>query len=202
MPFIYTLVDPTTNEIRYVGKANDPERRLSNHVYQHGDTSNPHKHNWIKKLVRQGLKPIMHVIEICADSEWKQREKYWIAKYRKSNTKLLNISIGGDDFGFMSPEGRKRQHDAYMIWFAQKRGLKLYRCYSCGSQTVSRAKLCKKCAIRLSDAGYAEAIKFYLYSYRDEQRKNKIEDSHTFDEADMDVYEGPYIYHPRKDDIY
>lgn len=189
MPFIYTLIDPTTNEIRYVGKANNPEKRLEAHIYGSQVDSNPHKYHWIKKLRRAGLKPILHVIEICADSEWKQREKYWIAKYRKSNHKLLNISKGGDA-GDMSPEGRDRRHAAYIINFAKRKGLRLYKCFSCGGPTVSHARLCKKCAVELSEAGHAEAVKFYLNSYRDEIRKNKIEDKHYIYMADMDKFEG------------
>lgn len=192
MPFIYTLIDPTTNEIRYVGKANNPDKRLSAHVYNSSYKSNPHKFNWIRKLRRQGLKPIMHVIEICAESEWKQREQYWIARYRKSNHKLLNISIGGDA-GDISPEGRLRQRASYILWFARHYKLKLYRCFSCGGKTVSHARLCKKCAIKLSEAGYSDSVKFYLYSYKDEIRKNKIEDKHMLYVADMDIYEGPLI---------
>lgn len=189
MPFIYTLIDPTTNEIRYVGKANNPERRLSSHIYQHSDASNPHKHNWIKKLRRQGLRPIMQIVEICADSEWKQREKYWIAKYRKSNHKLLNISAGGDDGG-KSDEGRERLRTFGIIRFARRKGLKLYRCFSCGGPTVSQAKLCKHCASELSKGGNGDAVKYYLNSYRDEHQKNRRRDRRITYYPDMDIFPG------------
>ena len=189
MPFIYTLIDPITNEIRYVGKANNPERRLEAHIYGSLESSNPHKHRWIKKLRKSGLKPILHVIEICADSEWKQREIYWTAKYRKANHKLLNISKGGAA-GDMSPEGRDRQHAAYITNFAKRRGIRLYKCFSCGCPTVSHARLCKKCGIELSESGHAEAVKFYINSYRDEIRKNRTEDKRCEYTPNMDRLEG------------
>ena len=56
--FIYGLVDPRTDEIRYIGKANDIRQRLKNHL-------NParyrptHKFNWIRKLRRLNMKPYL-----------------------------------------------------------------------------------------------------------------------------------------------
>lgn len=42
--YIYTLEDPITSEIRYVGKANNMESRFKNHLNSSRD-KNTHKRN-------------------------------------------------------------------------------------------------------------------------------------------------------------
>jgi hypothetical protein len=94
---IYVLKDPTTNEVRYVGKANHPKKRYSKHirdVERHDPTS--HKHFWIRKLLRNNQKPLLEVIETIDMSEWKERECYWIGKYRSEGIRLTNSTDGGD----------------------------------------------------------------------------------------------------------
>ena len=60
--FIYALVDPLMQQICYIGKANDPESRLKNHMRQ--CTSTPtRKNNWIKYLKDQGLVPGLRITE-------------------------------------------------------------------------------------------------------------------------------------------
>ena len=44
--YIYILIDPFTNQIRYVGKANNPKERYKNHKNRCRD-KNTHKRNWI-----------------------------------------------------------------------------------------------------------------------------------------------------------
>jgi hypothetical protein len=60
---IYTLTDPRTNEIRYVGKANDVSQRYKAHLNR-ARKHQIHKSNWIKQLKKEGLKPIIDVIDI------------------------------------------------------------------------------------------------------------------------------------------
>lgn len=47
--FIYALSDPRTNQIRYIGKANNPYNRYSNH-YNSARDKNTHKRNWINRM--------------------------------------------------------------------------------------------------------------------------------------------------------
>ena len=56
--YIYTLEHPITNEIRYVGKTNSPERRLHHH-WTVGYKSNNKTGNWLKSLKKLNLKPLM-----------------------------------------------------------------------------------------------------------------------------------------------
>jgi predicted GIY-YIG superfamily endonuclease len=55
--YIYTLSDPITNEIRYIGYSKDPKKRYANHLCISKLKSK--KNSWIKSLKNKGLKPIM-----------------------------------------------------------------------------------------------------------------------------------------------
>ena len=99
--FIYTLADPITLIVRYVGKANDPEKRLSDHMAPPHINEKSRKSHWLKKLRTQNLKPILNVIESVNKSIWEESERKWIAYYRSQpNGHLLtNIAPGGGGIG-------------------------------------------------------------------------------------------------------
>jgi len=89
------LVCPKTNEIRYVGKTiQQLKARLNCHL-------NPSKNeftyraNWIRSLRKEGLKPTIILLEECTDTNWEQREIYWIVFYSKTND-LVNYTKGGN----------------------------------------------------------------------------------------------------------
>jgi hypothetical protein len=52
--FIYILVDPRNDHVRYVGKSNNPIGRYSSHIACRYKT---HSRNWIKSLLNVGQKP-------------------------------------------------------------------------------------------------------------------------------------------------
>lgn len=47
--FIYGLIDPITNQLRYVGKSINPKVRLRNHISER-NLHDSYKDRWIKKL--------------------------------------------------------------------------------------------------------------------------------------------------------
>ena len=52
---IYTLSNPLTNEIRYIGKTSQKlEKRLDNHLYNKSKT---YCKSWIQSLINNNLKP-------------------------------------------------------------------------------------------------------------------------------------------------
>lgn len=102
--FIYVLIDPETQEVRYVGKANNPQVRFGSHLR---DKQNTHKTNWIRKLQSKGLKPLMEVIEEVPYEQWKEREMFWIAFYQAQGCNLTN-STGGGDGHDLAPESRAK----------------------------------------------------------------------------------------------
>lgn len=89
---IYGLFDPNTNELRYVGKANNSEQRLKTHIRER-DSGRP-VNNWIKSLVESGMVPVLRVLETVPAAEWEFAERRLIAMYRKT-CDLLNLADGG-----------------------------------------------------------------------------------------------------------
>jgi len=95
--YIYSLCDPITEEIRYIGKTINPSQRLSRHI-KDGYKKSSHKECWIYSLLQKGLNPKMNIIEECFGDSWIEREKYYISKIPN----LTNHTEGGD-----SPAGHK-----------------------------------------------------------------------------------------------
>ena len=89
---IYSLNDPITNEVRYVGKTVSPlYKRLSSHFR---DKTPSYKTNWINSLKEKGLKPTINILEITNEDVWQEREKHWISVY-KTTGRLTNYLDGG-----------------------------------------------------------------------------------------------------------
>lgn len=99
--FIYGLMDPRDNQLRYVGKSNDPEKRLQEHLRCH--SKNNHLDYWIMLLNRLDLPPRLRIIEECQMSVWQEREKFWIRIFKWAGVDLINITPGGEGLG----EGNK-----------------------------------------------------------------------------------------------
>ena len=94
--FIYALVDPTTDLIRYVGKSNTPEKRLKLHMAEaRSGVRFSHRLNWLRFLINCHQIPKLIILEECDVERWIDREKWWIRKY-KSITKLVNSTDGGE----------------------------------------------------------------------------------------------------------
>lgn len=97
--FIYTLIDPITKEVRYIGKTSNPHDRYKRHLqkcYLDKYDKNTHKSRWIKNLLEISEKPIMNIIDECDDSTVNDLEIYWINEYRKNGYNLTNLSNGGE----------------------------------------------------------------------------------------------------------
>lgn len=97
--FIYALCCPFTQEMRYIGKANNPKIRFSKHKSLAGN--NYDKNEWIQSLIILKTLPIIKILEEVTFDTWKEKEKSYIKKYRELGYKLLNISGGanGSEFG-------------------------------------------------------------------------------------------------------
>lgn len=101
--FIYGLKDPETNEIRYVGKANNPRSRFTRHLR---DKSKTYKVNWINKLKSKNLIPELIIIEEVSFDIWQEREKHYIKLF----SHLTNLTEGGEcgSQGYKHTEETKR----------------------------------------------------------------------------------------------
>lgn len=103
--FIYTLTDPRTRVIRYVGKTNKPAIRFAMHLCERRGT---HKNNWLNNLKSLGLRPIMDVIEECTCETWAERERFWIAHFRQLGYPLTNLDSGGCSGKLLSEETKAK----------------------------------------------------------------------------------------------
>lgn len=93
--FIYVLIDPRTNQVRYVGKTDNIRKRYNHHLIYNGKS---HKTSWIKNLKTNGCKPIIEVIDEVPLIDWKFWEVYWISQFKTWGFDLTNNTNGGEGF--------------------------------------------------------------------------------------------------------
>jgi len=90
--FIYGLLSNRDNNVRYVGKANNPNERLRHHLYEaKSNRNNTHKSCWLRKELSENFKISFIILEECDFEKWEDREKFYIQLYDN----LTNTSIGG-----------------------------------------------------------------------------------------------------------
>lgn len=93
--FIYCLIDPRTNQIRYIGKAKNPSDRYRNHINSSRD-KNTHKRNWINNMRKEGVRPELLILDSVSSKEWIFWERFYIGLYRSYGFNLVNHTEGGD----------------------------------------------------------------------------------------------------------
>lgn len=94
--FIYSLADPRTGQIHYVGKANDPKIRIYGHVDRRRILKKTPKNAWLQELLGKGLEPVLDILETTDAMFWQEREQKWIAAMRAAGAPLTNITSGGE----------------------------------------------------------------------------------------------------------
>jgi hypothetical protein len=97
--FIYALSDPRTNQIRYIGKSNNPYNRYSNH-YNSARDKNTHKRNWINNIRKDGLRPELIILDEVPKVNWQYWEKFYISLFKSWGFDLVNYTTGGDGATF------------------------------------------------------------------------------------------------------
>lgn len=107
--YIYTLTDPTTGRIGYVGKAKNkikrkwdhigrPKGELQGKVYKtRNEDHKTYKDFWVRSLLRKGITPIMDIVEVADTTNWKEREVFYVKKFKEEGHKLTNLTPGGDN---------------------------------------------------------------------------------------------------------
>jgi transposase-like protein len=88
MEFIYALVDPCTEEIRYVGRTINPLGRIASHRIAAGAMQG--KREWTRELRKRGLSPRMITLD-CVDAEVAgASEMEWIGRMLRRGKRLFN----------------------------------------------------------------------------------------------------------------
>lgn len=90
---IYTLSDPDTNEVRYLGiTSRTLKKRLGEHLNNKNKT---HNGNWIQKLLKSGKTPVITLLTTTTKKLWEEDEKFWIIQLRAWGFNLTNTAEGG-----------------------------------------------------------------------------------------------------------
>lgn len=116
---IYGIVDPRNpQEYRYVGKTPySIEERLTYHIWESNrkgkNKIKTYKCDWIRKLLKDNITPIIILIDIVPSFQWKYWEKHYIKLYKNLGHRLTNATDGGDGgSGYVwSEEQRKFQSE-------------------------------------------------------------------------------------------
>jgi hypothetical protein len=118
--YIYGLVDPITEFVRYVGKAYNPKRRRQAHMNPSSLKPKTRKNNWIKSLLNAGRKPELILLEQVKECEWEDAERRWIAYYRNipGYPQLTNGTSGGDG----AEKGFKHKPETIAKMLASRKG--------------------------------------------------------------------------------
>ena len=95
--FIYALCCPDSGEVRYVGKANNPNNRIKGHIRDGSSEANNHKVQWLKGLLAAGKQPKLKILAKVPLKFWEIAEREYITLYRGlMGKKLTNIGDGGE----------------------------------------------------------------------------------------------------------
>ena len=105
---IYTLSDPRTNQVRYVGVTFRKKARYREHLSRAITGGKTYRDCWIRSLIADGVRPSYQVIECGTGDGWQEAERRWIAHY-KPLTKLTNLTEGGDGAPGYVPTPELRQ---------------------------------------------------------------------------------------------
>jgi hypothetical protein len=108
---VYALVDPRTDQIRYIGKSSVGMERPRSHVEpgRIANESNLHKARWLQQLVTDGLRPIIRVLQSGqSDDEILQMERDWIARARAEGWPIVNLTDGGEGTAGCIPSAETR----------------------------------------------------------------------------------------------
>lgn len=107
--YIYILKDPISDEVRYVGKSNNPENRLKKHMSDYSLIESwTAKNKWLLNLKNNNLFPVMEIIDSTELDNINELEIKWIKYYHDLGLNLTNGTDGGDGFDWT---GRKHTRD-------------------------------------------------------------------------------------------
>lgn len=110
---IYSLNDPITSEVRYVGRtSNTLKARLGEHVAKCYSNHNTHKKNWIASLALKGMAPTISLIKElnCSWEESHAIEILTINEYFEKGCKLVNLlDKGSGSYGITSERPMSRK---------------------------------------------------------------------------------------------
>lgn len=162
---VYGLRDPRTNEIRYVGKSSSGRRRPRAHISPSNlAKESTYKANWLRSLLRLGLRPEVVLLEEVADAGLlSQAEIRWIAVGRAAiGARFTNATDGGEGvLGLvMSPNARQKMSKAKSAaWQKPEIRERVLAAQNAGKRDPAfRRSMSKKVSALMEDTAHRERI--------------------------------------------
>lgn len=108
--YIYALRCPVENTVRYIGKSENPQLRLTTHISRARCGATKHRTaHWIRKLLALGLAPELQVLAEVPDGiRWQDVERGYIANADAAGWRLTNSTEGGDGVPLTDDDARAR----------------------------------------------------------------------------------------------
>ena len=103
--YIYGLIDPMTDQLRYIGKSVNVNRRYRRHITERF-LHDSYKDRWIRKLINENNQPELLIIDKVQENEWKFWEQHYISYFKGIGCLLTNGTNGGDQ----PPSTKGRRH--------------------------------------------------------------------------------------------
>ncbi len=95
--YIYGLYDPRDPKSpRYIGKADNPQKRLLQHIGRNKLSRRSKRGTWLKEMSGIGLSPIMCVLEQVPKALWQNAEREHIKRALDAGCCLVNATPGGE----------------------------------------------------------------------------------------------------------
>ena len=94
---IYGLVDPRTDEVRYIGKSSSGLVRPKRHFFPSVLKEKNYKANWLRNVIAAGHSaPVVVLEELDMEDALNDAECFWIAQGRGLGWPLTNLTAGGE----------------------------------------------------------------------------------------------------------
>lgn len=137
---IYALLDPRTDEVRYIGMTRDLPRRMRH--YRQGALRKPRTAvlKWLVSLGGLRAQVSYRVVEEVSLDVLAEREQYWTAEFRAKSDRLLNISDGGDGVTHTPEVRRKMSERAKARWADPDRRRQIIAAQNRGRQAARAAR--------------------------------------------------------------
>jgi len=124
--YIYTLSDPITFQVRYVGQTINLKQRFNKHINT-CFTLKTHVACWIKSLQLKNLTPIIDEIDCVENIDCDLYEKMYISLFKSWGFNLTNLTDGGKAGAYKINTTVKNKISKTLTGLSQKESTKLKR---------------------------------------------------------------------------
>lgn len=187
--FIYTLSDPRTGSIRYVGQTvRKPNRRFIEHLNKNRLKRNTYKNNWLNELLQISLLPIMDILIEAPVEYLNDLETYWLDYFKVNGSPLTNVYFTAGnppernmyvvkEHSGRFKKGHQMSEDARQKQLAAVKGNSFCKGFKHSDETkknMSLALIGKKQSKELVAKRTAKVVKEWIIIYPDGKREDIV----------------------------